>query len=87
MAGSLPPPGGALESGATVLVWRGRYALEAGVIESIHPELGAHGFATVRFIGRSGTPLKRQGQRTYTPGELPPLDMLPVTALSFVAGV
>lgn len=81
------PPSGALEPGATVLVCRGRYALEAGVIDALHPDLGAHGFATIRFIGLSGTPLKRQGQRTYTPGALPPLDVLPVTALSFVAEV
>lgn len=65
-----------------VLVWRGRYTLEAAVIEALHPDLGASGFATLRFLDRTGTPLRRDGWRTYTGGALPPLDMVPVTALA-----
>lgn len=47
--------------GDTVLINSGRYMLNHAVIEQLHPEHGPHGFATVRFIGLSGTPLKRRG--------------------------
>lgn len=72
-------------SGALAIVARGRYMLLHCRIEELHPELGASGFATVRFFGASGTPLVRNGKSSLMPdGEIPPLDVVPMDALSVV---
>jgi len=78
-------PQNAIESGATVLVARGRYMLHHGIIEEVRRDLGAHGFAVARFIGKSGVVLKRSGVSSLLPtGVLPPADLLPLTAMNVV---
>lgn len=68
----MPPP-----IGAVVLVNRGRYMFNHGVVEWWHPELGEHGFVAVRLIGLSGTPLLRAGRSRVPPHVLPPVDLVP----------
>lgn len=57
--------------GDLVFINSGRYMFNHAVVEQLHPELGKGGFATVRFIGLSGTPLKRRGW-----SKAPPLSFL-----------
>lgn len=72
--------------GALAIVARGRYMLHHCRIEEIHPDLGARGFATVRFFGKSGEALKRAGHSSLMPdGVIQPLDVVPVEALSVVS--
>lgn len=70
--------------GALVLVTTGRYWLHHARVESVLPDRGAHGFARLRFFGRSGYPLKRTGMRWDGDLPLPPEDLVPMTELSVI---
>lgn len=75
-----------IEPRAMAIVARGKYMLAHCRIEEVHADLGARGFATVRFFGASGTPLKRPGFPNLMPdGVMPPMDMLPIEALAAVS--
>ncbi len=75
-----------MKPGDLAIVNSGRHIFRHGVVVSTHPDLGAHGFVTVNFIGPSGRLLKRNGSPDTPTNEAPPLDMLPVVYLNVWAG-
>lgn len=81
---TIKPNGGGVTPGATVIVNVGRYWLCHGVVTDVLPDLGSHGFARLRFFGRSGRPLARQGLHWDTDAPMTPEDLVPVQALNVV---
>lgn len=70
--------------GATVLVAAGRYWLCHGIVEDVLHDHGTHGFARLRFYGRSGYPLVRNGLHWAGDLPMPAEDLVPVQMLSVV---
>lgn len=69
--------------GALVLVTAGRYWLCHAVVEAVLAEHGTHGFARLRFYGRTAL-LTRPGLHWDTGLPQPAEDLVPVQALSVV---